>query len=351
MSPHARLSALRAIGWQGDLPGRPLARVVAQHRASYEVHDGDQVLAVQPCGEFLRPGLDPEQRPVVGDFVHLESGKPPEIVAIVPRRSLLVRAAAGERYKRQPIASNIDAVMVLTGLDGDYNPQRIERYLTLIAGSGVQPVVLLTKADKANDAPARAARLRERLSGDTPVLAINAKSAECRNALDAWLQPGMTVALVGSSGAGKSTLTNTLLGEARMATGAVRSRDQRGRHTTTHRALLKLPGGACLIDTPGMRELKLTGEETLETFADIEELALRCRFNDCAHEQEPGCAVRAAIEAGTLDAGRWRNYAKLRSEREQQAENREARPSRKSGTRPHTSTSRRGFRHDLDDEA
>ncbi len=350
MNQHARLSALRAIGWQGGLPGQPLARVVAQHRAGYEVHDGAAVLSVQPCGEFLRPGLEPEQRPVVGDFVQLAPGKPPEIVAIVPRRSLLVRAAAGERYKRQPIASNIDAVMVLTGLDGDYNPQRIERYLTLIVGSGVQPLVLLTKADKVDDAPARLMRLRDRLPTGTVVLAINAKSAECCSPLSRWLEPGMTVALVGSSGAGKSTLTNTLLGETRMATGAVRARDQRGRHTTTHRALLPLPGGACLIDTPGMRELKLTGEETLDSFADIEELALRCRFNDCGHASEPGCAVRAAIASGGLEAERWRNYAKLRAEREQQAGNREARQARKSAARPQTTTSRHRSRNLPDDE-
>lgn len=330
------------IGWQGELPARPLARVVAQHRSGYEIHDGQSIQAAQPAGQFLKPGLEPEQRPAVGDFVHFQAGEPIEIDTIVPRRSMLVRAAAGERYQRQLIATNIDTVMVLTGLDGDYNPKRIERYLLLIAGSGVQAVVLLTKADASDNAAERAEELRMRLPDDTPVLAINAKSADSIMTLSPWLGPGMTVALVGSSGAGKSTLTNTLLGEARMDIGAVRTNDSRGRHTTTHRALLKLPGGACLIDTPGMRELKLTGEESLDSFADVEELARQCRFNDCAHESEPGCAVQSAIDDGRLDANRWQNYAKLNGEHRQQAASRQARLERKADAASQARRKRRG---------
>lgn len=352
MSDQSDISAMREIGWQDELPSHPLARVVAQHRSGYEIHDGHGVQPAQPAGEFLRPGLEPEQRPAVGDFVHFKAGKPAEIETIVPRRSMLVRAAAGERYQRQMIATNIDTVMVLTGLDGDFNPQRIERYLLLVAGSGVQPVVLLTKADAVDDGDARAADLRTRLPDGTPVLAINAKSVTSISVLAPWLGPGMTVALVGSSGAGKSTLTNTLLGEARMDTGTVRARDSRGRHTTTHRALLKLPGGACLIDTPGMRELKLTGEESLDSFADIEKLAQQCRFNDCAHEGEPGCAVRVAIDAGNLDPNRMRNYAKLNDEHRQQAANRSARMERKADSASQAGRRRRNARdrqHDDDD--
>lgn len=341
----ADLEALRGIGWQGDLPARPLARVVAQHRASYDVHDGHGVSAAQPCAALLRPGLEPEARPAVGDFVHCAAGDPLEIEAIVARRSVLVRAAAGERYKRQVIAANIDTVMVLTGLDGDYNPARIERYLALVSGSGIQSVVVLTKADKADAVETRLAQLCQRLGPATPVRAINAKCADSAAQLQGWLQPGMTIALVGSSGAGKSTLTNTLLGQARMATGAVRTRDSRGRHTTVHRALLKLPGGACLIDTPGMRELKLTGEEQLDTFDDIDALALRCRFNDCAHAGEPGCAVRAAIEAGTLAAARLVSHGKLRAERRQQAEAQAARQQRKAEGRKAVPESRRSGYH------
>lgn len=333
MTSGQSLESLRGIGWQGARPTGPVARVVAQHRAGYELHDGERVFAAQPCGEFLRPGLEPERRPAVGDFVCWKAGQPAEIEAIVPRRSALVRAAAGERYKRQIIAANIDAVLVLTGLDGDFNPGRIERYLALVAGAGIQPVVVLTKADQGHDAAPRLAGLRQRLPDAVPVLALNAKSPEAAELLAPWLQAGASVVLVGSSGAGKSTLTNTLLGEARMQTGAVRGSDSRGRHTTTHRALLKLPGGACLIDTPGMRELKLTGTEELDSFADIEALALTCRFGDCAHHGEPGCAVRAAVEAGSLDAARVRNYAKLAAERGAQADREQARRQRKLDSR------------------
>ncbi len=336
------IEALRRIGWRDAAPAARVVRVVAQHRAGYEVHDGHQVFAAQPDGHFLKRRIDPAERPAVGDFVILGAADPPTIEKVLPRRSSLTRAAAGERYARQLIATNVDYVLVLTGLDGDYNPRRIERYLLLVEGSGAQPVVLLTKADRFADAGEKCAALRERLPGRTPVHAINAKDPGSVDVLRDYLKPGDTVVLVGSSGAGKSTLTNTLLGESRMATGAVRSSDSRGRHTTTHRALLPLPGGACLIDTPGMRELKLTGEESLDLFADIEALALRCRFADCAHESEPGCAVQAAIAAGELDPERWHNYVKLRSEREEQAATLEARlkqqgraktPGRRSGQR------------------
>jgi ribosome biogenesis GTPase len=266
-------------------------------------------------------------------LVRLNGGPPPEIASVLPRRSTLTRAAAGERYERQVIATNIDYVFVLTGLDGDFNPHRIERYLLLIEGSGAQPVVLLTKADRCADVAEPRALLRERLPPDMPVHAINAKDAAAVDTVLApYLQPGDTVVLVGSSGVGKSTLTNTLLGEARMATNSVRANDSRGRHTTSHRALLQLPGGACLIDTPGMRELKLTGEETMDLFTDIENLVARCRFSDCTHRNEPGCAVQAALAAGEIDAARWRNYEKLKGEREDQAATLEARLKRAAKT-------------------
>jgi len=343
MSRGNDIEALRQIGWRDAAPAARVARVVAQHRAGYQVHDGHGLLAAQPDGRFLKRRMDPAERPAVGDFVALDAGDPPTIERILPRRSMLTRAAAGERYARQVIATNVDYALVLTGLDGDFNPRRIERYLLLIEGSGAQPVVLLTKADRCQDAADKLAAVRERLPADTPVHALNVKDPACVDALRDYLKPGDTVVLVGSSGAGKSTLTNTLLGEARMATGAVRASDSRGRHTTTHRALLPLPGGACLIDTPGMRELKLTGEESLDLFADIEELALRCRFADCAHESEPGCAVQAAIATGELDAERWHNYVKLKSEREEQAATLEARLKRQGHAKmPGRHSGRRG---------
>ncbi|HEX7341897.1 MAG TPA: ribosome small subunit-dependent GTPase A [Rhodanobacteraceae bacterium] len=335
MSPDSTLSTLSHIGWRGPLPEQPVARVVAQHRAGYEVHDGQRLFSAQPDGRFLKRSLDPSLRPAVGDFVQLSGMDAAEIVRVLPRRSTLTRAAAGERYDRQVIATNIDYVLVLTGLDGDFNPRRIERYLLLIEGSGAQPVVLLSKADRIDGADTMQRELRERLPETTPIHAINGKDAASVALLTPYLGPGDSAVLVGSSGAGKSTLTNTLLGENRMATGAVRAADSRGRHTTTHRALLMLPSGGCLIDTPGMRELKLTGEESLGLFADIEALALRCRFADCGHANEPGCAVQAALAAGELDAERWRNYVKLRDEREQQAAQLTARHQRQGeGRRP-----------------
>jgi ribosome biogenesis GTPase len=337
MSDPETIERLRRIGWRGDsLPadGLRLARVVAQHRAGYELHDGETLFGAQPDGCFLKRGIDPAERPVVGDFVEVESGTPPHIVTVAPRRTVLSRAAAGERYERQLIATNIDYVLVLTGLDGDFNPARIERYLSLTEDSGAQAVVLLSKLDTREDAAEQIAALRARLPGSTPIHALNGKDPASVAQLAPYLQPGDSAVLVGSSGAGKSTLTNTLLGTATMATAEVRSHDSRGRHTTTHRALLQLPSGGCLIDTPGMRELKLTGEENLDLFADIEALAERCRFADCGHGSEPGCAVQVALDTGELAPGRWRNYLKLHDEREEQAATLEARLRRQRGGRP-----------------
>lgn len=316
---------LSTIGWRGDAPPMPegtlglrLLRVVAQHRNGYRVHDGATEFPAQPAPRFLRRGGDPSERPAVGDFVLVEPTSPLLIRDVLPRRSELSRAAAGERYQRQVIATNIDWVIVLMGLDGDYNPRRIERYLALIQGSGAQPVIVLTKRDKVDEATfaAAAASVRELLPVQVELHGINAKDPVSIAPLLTHLQNGDTAVLVGSSGAGKSTLTNTLLGIERQATNTVRDNDSRGRHTTTHRALIALPSGGCLIDTPGMRELKLTGDEELGQagFADIETLALQCRFGDCGHGNEPGCAVRAALDSGVLDAARWTNFLKMRDE-------------------------------------
>jgi ribosome biogenesis GTPase len=328
------------IGWRDAPPalgeGRMLARVSAQHRAGYELHDGAREFNAQPAPHFLKRSLDPERRPAVGDFVIVQAGTPPHIQEILPRRGALARAAAGERYARQLIATNIDVVLLLMGLDEDFNPARAERYLALIEGSGAQPVIVLTKADKVETARVQEslAELAGRLPEGVPLHAVNGKDADSVATLGAYLQSGITAVLVGSSGAGKSTLTNSLLGEARMATAATRASDGRGRHTTTHRALLMLPSGACLIDTPGMRELKLTGEENLEVFADIDELATLCRFADCTHGNEPGCAVRAALQSGELDADRYRHYLKLRDEQEAQSAQIEERMRREEGRAP-----------------
>ncbi len=316
---------LAAIGWRAGTPlpesmqpGWRIARVIAQHRNGYRVHDGADELVARPVPRFLRRGADPAERPAVGDFVLIDSADPSLIHEVLPRRTVLSRAAAGERYQRQIIATNIDAVFVLMGLDGDFNPRRVERYLALIQGSGATPVIVLTKADKVEDEAkyTMLGELRALLPAQVDVLALNAKDAADLAPLAGYLVRGNTVVLVGSSGAGKSTLTNTLLGRERQSTGDVREHDSRGRHTTTYRALLTLPSGACLIDTPGMRELKLTGDEDLAaaSFDDIDTLAQQCRFADCTHGNEPGCAVRAALEAGALDPARWESFLKLRDE-------------------------------------
>lgn len=340
--------ALQRIGWRGELPTLPagcrLARITAQHRAGYEAHDGEHVFNAQPAPKFLKRKLEPSARPAVGDFVIVEAGTPPHIIEVLERHGVFERAAAGERYTRQLIASNIDVVFVLTGLDRDFNPARLERYLALIETSGARAVVVLTKRDAVSDDAVDAAQaaLAARLPADTPIMAVNGKDAASVAALLGFLAPGTTAVLVGSSGAGKSTLMNTLLGEQKMATGATRA-DDRGRHTTTHRALLPLPGGACLIDTPGMRELKLTGDEDLDLFGDIEALADRCRFSDCGHGNEPGCAVREAIEAGELDPARWQHYQKLRDQRAEQATRFEE---RLRATQPPTRPPHRRDRHE-----
>ncbi len=335
-------SLLSRIGWRGELPAASadhpdtrIARVIAQHRAGYELHDGAEAFNAQPAPRFLKPSIDPTERPAVGDFVRVTHGKPPSIETVLPRRSELARAAAGERHQRQLIATNIDTVMVISGLDGDFNPARIDRYLMLVEGSGAQAVVVLTKADTADDIDAAIAEMRKRVPANTEIIAINAKSAESVAPLLRYFGPGTSTVLVGSSGVGKSTLTNTLLGETRQATNTVREADSRGRHTTTYRALIQLPSGGCLIDTPGMREIKLTGEESLDgsQFGDIEELAQECRFGDCSHLSEPGCAVRAALEDGRLDNDRWHNYLKLRGELAAAADSLETQLRRKSESR------------------
>ena len=311
------LELLRRIGWREEaLPvaGR-VGRVIAQHRNGYVVHDGAKEFRAQPAPRFLKRTVAAVDRPAVGDFVELSAATPPVIDTVLPRRSMLARAAAGERHTLQIIASNVDTVFVVMGLDGDFNVRRVERYLALIDGSGARAVIVLTKRDKVDDETLAAYESQVRgLNVETHV--VNAKDAASVAALRAHLRLGDTAVLVGSSGAGKSTLTNTLLGVERQSTNTVREHDSRGRHTTTHRSLIQLPDGACLIDTPGMREIKFTGEEDIAaaSFADIEALALQCRFGDCTHGNEPGCAVRAALDTGELDADRWLSFLKLRDE-------------------------------------
>ena len=259
--------------------------------------------------------------PAVGDWVVVEtaaaSGADPRIVHVLDRRSRLSRKASGARTEEQLVAANLDSVFLVMGLDGDFNPRRLERFVAMARESGAEPVVVLTKTDLCDDLEALLASARDSAAGAS-VIAVSAPENENLEPLAIHLAPGRTVAMVGSSGAGKSTLLNALCGDEVMATASVREGDDRGRHTTTHRQLVRLPGGGLLIDNPGIRELQLWADDDSsleETFDDIEELGRACRFRDCGHGQEPGCAVRAAIKAGSLDPARLRNYDELREER------------------------------------
>ncbi len=342
-------SQLLAIGWPDDvaacatldaLPDGRLARVSAQHRSGYTVATAiDREFPAQSLAAWMRPRFPAEDRAVVGDWVLLEPASD-QIVALLPRRTLLKRAAAGEAYKQQPIAANVDTVLVVSGLDLDFNPRRLERYLLLVRASGAEPVLVLTKNDLAAQHSHREtdvdALLADIAAHGVAIHRVNAKDPASVAVLHRYLGPGRSAVLIGSSGAGKSTLTNTLLGTQHIRTAAVRAHDSRGRHTTTHRALIALPQGGCLIDSPGMRELKLTGEESLEEggFEDIEALIAQCRFSDCKHASEPGCAVRAALESGALDAARYANYRKLGVEVAAAAQGLAAQQARRADVRP-----------------
>ena len=298
------------------------ARVISEHKHAYELISASGELTGEVLGRLLKGGAR-GLLPAVGDWVMLarRSGARDRgsIHAVLPRRTCFSRRAAGEkRVEEQVVAANIDTVFLISGLDADFNPRRIERYLALARGSGAEPVILLNKADLCAEAATRVAEV-EVLAGGATVLALSAARGDGVAALARWLGPGRTVALLGSSGVGKSTLVNALLGEARQETGEVRAHDQRGKHTTTRRELIPLPGGAILVDTPGMRELQLwdsARDGLASAFPDVITLSCGCRFRDCRHDAEPGCAVRGAVAAGTLQAARFASYVKLRAELE-----------------------------------
>jgi len=301
------------------------ARVVSQQRSLWRIA-GDfgngklvEVWAA-PSGKLREPAEAGGDWPAVGDWVAAELciGEQRGVVhAVLPRRCQFVRKAPGKRLEQQVIAANVDTVFLVAALDDDFNLRRLERYLAQCWESGANALIVLNKQDQCLDVAARAAEVACIARG-VPVLPMSAQTGKGVNALGAFVAPGQTVVLLGSSGAGKSTLVNHLLGREAQATQPVRESDSRGRHTTTARQLLRLPCGGLVIDTPGLRELQLweATEGVAEAFADIEELAAECRFRDCRHETEPGCAVQAALAAGALDAARLANRRKLEREEE-----------------------------------
>jgi len=269
-----------------------------------------------------------DEHPAVGDWVAVAL-RPSEgratIHAVLPRRSAFTRKVAWAETKPQVVAANVDVVFVVCGLDANYNVRRIERYLTLAWESGAQPVVLLTKADLCDDVDPRVYEV-ESIAFGVPVHAVSAPHGDGLETVRSYVPAGRTAALLGSSGVGKSTLVNALVGEELLATQGLRD-DGRGRHTTSHRQLVPLPEGGLVLDTPGMRELQLwdADEGMQAAFADVDALAAQCRFADCAHREEPGCAVRAALAGGTLDVERFESWGKLQRELERLARKQDAR--------------------------
>lgn len=321
--------SLERLGWRDDLAAEfvPLAaaglvpgRVSLEHNHVYRVLTESGEWLAETAGRIKHRATGRHQLPAVGDWVGVRpdpAGARAVIREILRRRTWFSRKAAGRETDEQVIAANVDVVLLVFALDIHVKPRAIERYLALARGRGVQPVVVLNKKDLRPDFPA-AIEEAAAVAGDAPVHAVSARDPGSADELARYLTPGQTMALLGPSGAGKSSLVNRLIGSDVLDTGEVRERDARGRHTSVHRQLLMRPDGGLLIDTPGMREIQLwDGDESLdETFADVLAFAGGCRFRDCRHDTEPGCAVRAAVEDGTLSEERYESYLNLRQEQE-----------------------------------
>jgi len=294
------------------------ARVLSEHRSAYQVHTGDVELKAKAAGRLYHAPFRQTELPAVGDWVVLDtdsSSSSAIIRGVLPRKSTFSRKVAGKHSNEQIMATNLDTVWIVTTFGADLNPARLERYVALVTESGAKPVIILAKADLIAETESTLISIQERIH-EVPLYAVSSKSQIGLEALHKYISPGQTIALLGSSGVGKSTLINHFVGHELLHTASVREKDGKGRHTTTHRELILLPSGGCLIDTPGMRELQLwRKDDNLDkSFADIDTLAADCRFSDCSHESEPGCAVNQAVESGHISEERIRNYKKLKME-------------------------------------
>ncbi len=311
---HAHPLTLNQLGFQpyfqqqltlDDYDGNVVARVTAHHRSQYNL--------LTEQGELSLPIHSDLPSLTVGDWIILDAEQ--RFVRELERSSVFSRKAAGSKLARQYIAANVDTLFIVCSLNQDFNLSRIERYLALANEAHVEPVIVLTKADLCDDVEDKRAQVQS-LDPLLMIEAVNALDATDVDKLSSWCKAGRTVAFLGSSGVGKSTLVNTLTGDQTQQTGGIREDDSKGRHTTTSRSIHLLAQGGVLIDTPGMRELQLADCETgvSETFSDIEEIADQCRFSDCQHQSEPGCAIQAALAAGDIDERRLNNYFKLMRE-------------------------------------
>ena len=313
-------SLLHRLGWDDGweaafaehrAAGLVPARVAVQHRGAYDLMHEHGEQRASAANRLVRE----EGLPAVGDWVGLDPTSN-LIEALLPRRTSISRKEVWQATREQILAANVDVAFLVQALPLDFNLRRLERYLAMAWESGAQPVVLLTKTDLVEDVQPYLDELEGVTLGSCPVQAVSAKTGEGIDDLRTWLEPNKTAVLLGSSGVGKSTIVNTLVGEELLPTQEVREDDQMGRHTTTRRELILIPTGGVVLDTPGIRELQLWDADLEQTFGDIEEIARRCRFADCNHDREPGCAIREALEDGTLSPERWQSYVKLQRELE-----------------------------------
>jgi ribosome biogenesis GTPase / thiamine phosphate phosphatase len=303
-------------GWEAAFAdhraaGLAPARVAIQHRGAYDLLTDDGELRASAATRLFKA----DELPAVGDWVGVDRDTL-LIEAVLPRRTSISRKEVWQAVREQVLAANVDVAFLVQALPLDFNVRRLERYLAMAWESGAQPVVLLTKTDLVEDAQPYLDDVEAITFGACQALAVSAKTGAGLGELRPFLEPNRTAVLLGSSGVGKSTIVNALAGEELLRTQEIREDDGRGRHTTTHRELIVLDAGGVILDTPGIRELQLWDADLEQTFGDVEEIALRCRFSDCNHDQEPGCAIRDALADGSLPAERWQSYVKLQRELE-----------------------------------